>query len=68
MNRWDELTDREREVLALLAQGMRNREIAEALCISEKTVEHHVSAILRKLGVENRVQATVWVLSGAGES
>ncbi len=51
------LTSRELEVLALLGQGLRNVDIAERLVVSPKTVDHHVSAILRKLGVPNRVAA-----------
>jgi DNA-binding CsgD family transcriptional regulator len=52
-----ELTPRELEVLALVAAGRTNREIAEALFVSEKTAGHHVSSILRKLGVRSRVEA-----------
>ena len=48
------LTARELEVLALLAEGLRNADIARELVVSEKTVEHHVSAILRKLDVRTR--------------
>ena len=51
------LTRREVEVLSLLAEGMRNAEIAERLVVSTKTVDHHVSAILRKLEVRNRGEA-----------
>jgi DNA-binding CsgD family transcriptional regulator len=51
------LTARELEVLPLLAEGLRNAEIAQRLVISHKTVDHHVSSILRKLGVNSRGQA-----------
>jgi DNA-binding CsgD family transcriptional regulator len=51
------LTPREVEVVALITQGLRDSEIAERLFLSEKTVGHHVSAILRKLGVRTRGQA-----------
>ena len=51
------LTNRELEVLPLLAEGLRNAEIAQRLVLSQKTVDHHVSAILRKLGVNSRGQA-----------
>jgi DNA-binding CsgD family transcriptional regulator/tetratricopeptide (TPR) repeat protein len=51
------LTGRELEVLALLADGLRNAQIAERLVVSEKTVDHHVSAILRKLDVRTRGEA-----------
>lgn len=51
------LTPRELEVLTLVADGLRNSEIIARLFVSEKTVDHHVSAILGKLGVTNRVQA-----------
>ena len=51
------LTNRELEVLPLLAQGLRNAEIAQRLVVTPKTVDHHVSSILRKLGVPSRGQA-----------
>ena len=52
-----DLTGRERQVLDVLAQGLQNKEIADALNISERTVKYHVSAILRKLGAGNRTEA-----------
>jgi DNA-binding NarL/FixJ family response regulator len=54
-----ELTDREREVLTLMAQGRRNPEIAQALVISMKTVRNHVSNIFSKLQVADRAQAII---------
>ncbi len=52
------LTARELEVLALVAEGMRNAQIAQKLIVSEKTVNHHVSAVLRKLDVSTRGEAS----------
>jgi DNA-binding NarL/FixJ family response regulator len=55
------LSQREEEVLSLLAYGMSNREIAARLVISAKTVEHHVSQILSKLGLRSRAEAAAYV-------
>lgn len=56
----DHLTPREREILELLAQGMSNDEIAEALTVEVSTVKSHLVRILTKLGVRSRLQAVVW--------
>ena len=56
----DELTPRQLEVLNLIAQGLNNREIAQALTISEKTVKTHVSHILSKLHLVDRTQAAIY--------
>jgi NarL family two-component system response regulator LiaR len=56
------LTEREQEVLHLIADGLSNREIAEKLFISEKTVKTHVSNILSKLHLEDRTQAAIYAL------
>jgi DNA-binding NarL/FixJ family response regulator len=58
----DALTAREREVLAELAKGRSNREIARALNVSEKTVKAHVSSVLAKLGVQDRTQAALFAV------
>lgn len=58
-----ELTPREREVLSLIATGASNIEIAEILCITQKTVKNHVSSILSRLNLRDRTQAAVFAHS-----
>ncbi|MGW4439772.1 response regulator [Streptomyces sp. NPDC004596] len=53
------LTDREREILALIGEGLTNRQIGQRLYLAEKTVKNHISRLLAKLGVERRIQAAV---------
>jgi non-specific serine/threonine protein kinase len=55
------LTPRERQVAALIAYGMSNRQIASELVISERTAERHVENILDKLGLTSRTQVALWV-------
>ncbi len=58
----NQLTERETEVLKLLSKGMLNKEIANELYISEKTVKNHISSIFRKLNVQDRTQAAVYAI------
>jgi DNA-binding NarL/FixJ family response regulator len=62
--RLQQLTDRQRDVLELLGQGLSNAAIAEALKVSENTVRLHVSAILSRLGLSNRTQAALFSAQG----
>jgi len=55
------LTDREEQVLRLIADGLTNREISYDLSISESTVENHIHHIYTKLGISNRAQAVAYV-------
>lgn len=56
------LTEREREVLTLVAQGASNKDIARRLVVSERTARTHVSNILQKLGLSSRTQAALWAI------
>jgi two-component system nitrate/nitrite response regulator NarL len=60
--RWMDLTQREREVLRLMAEGKSNASVSRDLRIAEKTVEHHVGHILAKLNVTTRVEAALWAI------
>jgi two-component system response regulator DevR len=54
------LTEREREILSLIAEGLTNRQIGERLFLAEKTVKNYVSGLLAKLGMQRRTQAAVY--------
>jgi DNA-binding NarL/FixJ family response regulator len=58
-NHQEKLSEREQEVLKLIAIGANNRQIAKQLFISENTVKHHLSKIMSKLHVQNRIQLAV---------
>ena len=60
--RLDDLTEREREVAVLIADGKSNREIAEQLFLSKRTVEKHAANILSKLGLTSRAQVVRWAI------
>jgi DNA-binding CsgD family transcriptional regulator len=60
--KWGGLSEREREVAVLIAQGKSNREIAETMLVGVKTVETYVTRILDKLGFDSRVQVATWIM------
>lgn len=62
------LTARQQDVLALLADGLTNQQIADRLVVSVRTVDHHVSAVLQKLGVPSREDAAAWFTAAEGSS
>jgi DNA-binding NarL/FixJ family response regulator len=59
---WDSLTQREREILKLIAEGYKNKEIADLLCISAKTVEKHRANLMQKLGLHSASALTAFAL------
>ncbi len=63
-----QLTDREQEILQLLAKGMSNKSIAKVLSISDSTVKVHVKHVLKKLNLHSRVEAAVWALKRVSTS
>jgi two-component system nitrate/nitrite response regulator NarL len=63
MKRISSLTDRERQVIVLIAQGLKNKQIAERLFISQTTVTHHLSSIYSKLGVTDRLELVVYAFA-----
>jgi two-component system nitrate/nitrite response regulator NarL len=67
-NPLDELTEREHQILAKVAGGLSNKEIAQQLFLSEKTVKHYMTNILQKLQVRNRVEAALLAQSGRPKS
>ncbi|MDX6247757.1 MAG: hypothetical protein QOF10_1117 [Kribbellaceae bacterium] len=63
--RYKSLTDQERKILDLVAEGKTNRLIAETMFLAEKTVKNYVSGLLRKLGMERRTEAAVYAVERA---
>jgi two-component system, NarL family, response regulator LiaR len=61
----EHLTEREREVIRLVAQGRSNAEIAQALIISDKTVKTHISNVLSKLGLQDRTQLAIYAIKNS---
>lgn len=62
------LTPMERRVLSKVGEGLSNREIAEDLCIAEKTVKNHVTAVLAKMGLQRRTQVVAWATTKRSQS
>lgn len=62
----DALTDKEKQILSLIAEGLTNQEIADNLFLSERTVRNYVSSLLHKLGMAHRTQAAVYYLKRKG--
>ncbi len=62
-DKFAELTERELDVLGCISEGMTNREVASTLFLSEKTVKNYASSLFRKLGVKDRVQATLYAIN-----
>lgn len=60
---WSILTEREVEILKMLAKGQNNKNIAEELCVSIYTVKNHVSNIIHKLPIEDRTQAAIMAIN-----
>ena len=66
--RWDSLTERQREVLRLVARGMQNAKIAKELGVTTKTVAYHMTIIMKRLGVSTRSEAVAWMNQHAPEN
>lgn len=62
-DKFAELTERELDVLGCISEGMTNKEVASTLFLSEKTVKNYASSLFRKLGVKDRVQATLYAIN-----
>jgi len=65
--KWNSLSEREKQVLRLLAEGASNKDIASKLRISLKTVDKHLEKIYQKLGVSSRAQAVAWGIEHGGD-
>jgi DNA-binding NarL/FixJ family response regulator len=60
------LTGNERGILELIGEGLTNRQVAERMCLSEKTVKNYASALYAKLGMQRRTQATAYAVRTSG--